>query len=112
MKKDKDLIIISIISFILFFSYPLLLMTGLISFKVIVYRILLYIIYPLCFLLSAIYCNLKNKNKLKLFIILVMIFGINLLLFYNYTSLVYLFVNICFYILGILISNLFITNHK
>ena len=112
MKKYKDLIIISIISFILFFSYPLLLMTGVISFKVIAYRIMLYIIYPLCFLLSAIYCNLKDKNKLKLFIILIVLFGINLLLFYNHTSLVYLFLNICFYILGILISNLFITNHK
>lgn len=112
MKKSKDLIIISIISLILFFSYPLMLMSGIITFKVIAYRIMLYVIYPLCFLLSSIYCNLKNKNKLKLFIILVTLFSINLLLFYNYTSLVYLFVNICFYMLGLLISNLIITNHK
>ena len=113
MKKYKDLIIISIISLILFFSYPLMLMSGIIGLNVTVYKIILYVIYPIYFLLTSIYYSLKNKKiKFNLLIILIFIFGLNLLLFYNLSSWIYLFVNICFYILGLLLSNLIIVNKK
>lgn len=113
MKRYKDLIIISVISLLLFFSYPLMLMSGIITLDVAIYKMILYIVYPLYFLLISLYYSLKNrKMKINLLIILIIIFGSNLLIFYNLSSLIYLFINICFYILGLLISNLIITNHK
>jgi hypothetical protein len=107
MKKYLDVIIISIFSTILIFGYPLLLFTGIINLNVFVYKLMVQVIYPTLFLGSSLYYNITNKKiKLTLPIILIIIFGINILLFYNITAWIYMFVNICCYILGILISNL------
>ena len=113
MKKYKDLIIISLIGLILFFSYPLMLMNNIIYLNVTVYKIILYVIYPLYFFITSIYYSLENKKiKFNLLIIITIIFSLNLLIFYNMSSFIYLFVNVCFYILGLLISNLIIINKK
>jgi hypothetical protein len=107
MKKYLDIIIISIFSMILIFGYPLMLYLGIIDLNVFIYKLIVQVIYPTLFLGSSLYYNVKHKkNKFLLPIILIIIFGINILLFYNITAWIYMFVNICCYILGILISNL------
>lgn len=107
MKKYLDVIIISIFSIILIFGYPLLLFTGIINLNVFVYKLMVQVIYPTLFLGSSLYYNVKNKRiKLTLPIILIIIFGSNIIIFYNSSAWLYMFINICCYLLGILISNL------
>lgn len=107
MKKYLDMIIIIVFSIILVFGYPLMLYLGIIDLNVFVYKLMVQVIYPTLFLGSSLYYNITNKKiKLTLPIILIIIFGLNILIFYNSSAWLYMFVNICCYILGILISNL------
>lgn len=113
MKKNKNLFILSFISLIIFFGYPLLLMSGYLTFSISLYKLLLYYIYPLYFFMCSIFYALKNRKiKFDLFIIMIAIFSLNILIFYNMSAYIYIIVNMCAYILGLLISNLIITNHR
>lgn len=113
MKKNKELFILGFISLIIFFGYPLLLMSGYLTFSIRLYKLLLYYIYPLYFLMCSIFYTLKSRKiKFDLFVVMIVIFSLNVLIFYNLSAYIYIIINICAYILGLLISNLIITNHR
>lgn len=113
VKKNKMLVIWGFVSLIIFFGYPLLLMRGYLTFTVDLYKLLLHYIYPLYFLISSIFYTLKNgKVTFDLFIVLIVIFSLNVLIFYNLSAYIYIIINICAYMLGLLISNLIITNRR
>lgn len=113
VKKNKILIIWGIMSLILFFGYPLLLMSGYLTFNVDIYKLLLHYIYPLYFFISSIFYTLKSRKiKFNLFIVMIVIFSLNILIFYNLSAYIYIIINVCAYMLGLLIANLIITNRQ